>query len=187
MKIIKTEIPDVLEIKPGVYEDKRGYFIESFNYIRFLENNIESNFVQDNISKSVKGSIRGLHYQVGEKAQGKLCYVLVGKVLDIALDIRFGSPTFGKYVALELSEDNHSLIWIPPGFAHGFSVLSEKAIFMYKCTEYYSKEHERTILYNDPHLNIDWKVDNPIISEKDLKGKSLNEIEKDFIYSEMNK
>jgi dTDP-4-dehydrorhamnose 3,5-epimerase len=185
MKIIKTDILGVLQIKPDVYEDTRGYFLESFNLNRYVENNLEMNFVQDNISKSLKGTIRGLHYQIGDKAQGKLCQVISGKVLDIALDIRFGSPTFGKYVALKLSEDNHLQLWIPPGFAHGFAVLSDEAIFMYKCTELYSKEHERTIFYNDPQLNINWGIDNPVISEKDLKGKSLTEIEQDFVYSEM--
>lgn len=187
MRINKTKIPDILEINPDVYGDSRGYFFEAFNFNRFLLNDIETSFVQDNISKSSRGTIRGLHYQIGDRAQGKLCQVITGRVLDIALDIRFGSPTFGKYVALELSEDNHTQLWIPPGFAHGFSVLSDEAIFMYKCTEFYSKEHERTILYNDPTLKINWRVDNPVISEKDLNGKTLNEIEQDFTYSEMKK
>ncbi len=187
MKIIKTEIPDILIIEPDVYKDTRGYFWESFNFYRFSKYNIETDFVQDNISKSFKGTIRGLHYQIREKKQGKLCQVLTGKVLDIALDIRFGSPTFGKYFAQEISEENHFQIWIPPGFAHGFSVLSEEAIFLYKCTEVYSREHERTILYNDPQLKINWKVENPVLSEKDLQWKTLNEIEQDFVYSEMQK
>ncbi|HSD63893.1 MAG TPA: dTDP-4-dehydrorhamnose 3,5-epimerase [Ignavibacteriaceae bacterium] len=187
MKIIKTDISEILIILPDVYKDSRGYFFESFNFNRFLINDIETSFVQDNISKSSKGTIRGLHYQTGDKAQGKLCQVIKGKALDIALDIRFGSPTFGKYVSFELSEDNHAQLWIPPGFAHGFSVLSDEAIFLYKCTEFYSKEHERTILYNDPQLNINWGVDNPVISEKDLNGKTLDEIEQDFTYSEMKK
>jgi dTDP-4-dehydrorhamnose 3,5-epimerase len=187
MKIIKTEIPDILVIKPDIYQDPRGYFFELFNINRFLEHRIEKNFVQDNISRSIKGTIRGLHYQVGEKAQGKLCQVITGKVLDVVLDIRFGSPTFGKYFTLELSEENYTQIWIPPGFAHGFSVLSDEAIFLYKCTEVYSREHERTIFYNDPQIKIDWKVENPVLSEKDLKGKTLKEIEQDFIYSEMQK
>jgi dTDP-4-dehydrorhamnose 3,5-epimerase len=185
MEILKTEIPDVLEIRPDVYEDARGYFLESFNKVRFLENNLEVKFVQDNISKSGRGTIRGLHYQVGEKAQGKLCQVITGRVLDIAVDIRFGSPTFGSFAALELSEKNHIQLWIPKGFAHGFSVLSDYAIFMYKCTDFYSKEHERSIIYNDPQLNINWRIKHPVISRKDLNGKLLAEIDKDFIYSEM--
>ncbi len=187
MEIIETTISDVLIIKPDVYQDSRGFFLESFNKLRFSEQNLETDFVQDNISKSLKGTLRGLHYQVGEKVQGKLCQVIAGKVLDIAVDIRFGSPTFGMHVAFELSGENHSQIWIPPGFAHGFSVLSDTAIFLYKCTDFYDKEHERTIIFNDPQLNIDWRVDNPIISEKDLNGKFIKEIDKDFIYTEMKK
>ena len=143
---------------------------------------IDFSFVQDNISKSKKGTIRGLHYQIGEKAQGKLCKVIYGKVLDVAVDIRFGSPTFGKYFSSELSEENHTQLWIPPGFAHGFSVLSDEAIFSYKCTALYSKEHERAIIFNDPDLNIDWKVKNPIVSEKDFKAPLIKDIQKDFIY-----
>ncbi len=187
MEIIETTISDVLIIKPDVYQDSRGFFLESFNKLRFSERNLETDFVQDNISKSVKGTLRGLHYQVGDKAQGKLCQVIAGKVLDIAVDIRFGSPTFGMHVAFELSGENHSQLWIPPGFAHGFSVLSDTAIFLYKCTDFYDKENERTIIFNDPQLNIDWRVNNPIISEKDLNGKFLKEIDKDFIYTEMKK
>ncbi len=187
MKIISADIPEVLIIQPDVFEDPRGYFLESFNKARFNEYDLEVNFVQDNISRSGKGTIRGLHYQAGDRAQGKLCQVITGRVLDIAVDIRFGSPTFGKYVAQELSEENHTQLWIPPGFAHGFSVLSDYAIFLYKCTDFYSKEHERTIIYNDPQLNIDWGVDNPVISQKDLNGKSLNEIDRDFSYSEKKK
>lgn len=187
MQIIPAEIPDVNVIKPDVFEDSRGYFFESFNEARFIENNLEVNFVQDNISRSGKGTIRGLHYQIRNRAQGKLCQVITGRVLDVAVDIRFGSPTFGKYVAQELSEENHIQLWIPPGFAHGFSVLSDHAIFSYKCTDFYSKADERTIVYNDPRLNIDWRVDNPVISPKDMNGKSLVEIDRDFIYSEMKK
>lgn len=185
MEIKITEIPGVLEINPDVFEDDRGYFLESFNENRFLENQLETHFVQDNISKSGYGTIRGLHYQAGEKAQGKLCQVITGRVLDIAVDIRFGSPTFGKYVAKELSEENHTQLWIPAGFAHGFSVLSDYAIFLYKCTNFYSKEHERTIIYNDPQLNIDWGIENPVISQKDLNGKPFYEIDRDFNYSDM--
>ncbi|OGU79592.1 MAG: dTDP-4-dehydrorhamnose 3,5-epimerase, partial [Ignavibacteria bacterium RBG_16_35_7] len=139
-------------------------------------------FVQDNISKSKKGTIRGLHYQVCDFAQGKLCQVMYGKVFDVAVDIRFNSPTFGEYAAVELSEEKHNQIWIPPGFAHGFSVLSDVAVFHYKCTAYYSKEDERAIIYNDPDLGIDWKVLVPNVSEKDLKAMPLKEINKDFLY-----
>lgn len=182
MEVIKTELEGLLVIKPKVFGDERGYFFESYNEDVYRNAGIDYIFLQDNISKSKRGTIRGLHYQVGDKAQGKLCKVIYGKVLDVAVDIRFGSPTFGKYFSSELSEENHTQLWIPPGFAHGFSVLSEEAIFSYKCTALYSKEHERAILYNDPSLNINWKVENPIISEKDSRAKLLQEIQKDFIY-----
>ncbi len=182
MEIQETRIKDVLIITPKVFKDDRGYFLESFRKKVFTERNINLEFVQDNISKSRKNTIRGLHYQAGKFAQGKLCQVLFGRVLDVAVDIRFGSPTFGKYVATELSEDNHDLIWIPPGFAHGFSVLSEEAIFHYKCTNYYSKEDERAILYNDSTLNIDWNVNIPLVSAKDLEAVQFKDIGKDFVY-----
>ncbi|MGE5806074.1 MAG: dTDP-4-dehydrorhamnose 3,5-epimerase [Ignavibacteria bacterium] len=180
MEIIKTDLNGVLLIKPKVFSDDRGYFLESYRADIFNINEIKINLVQDNISKSRKGTIRGLHYQVGEKAQSKLCQVIYGRVLDVAVDIRFNSPTFGKHFAYELSDQNHFQIWIPAGFAHGFSVLSEEAIFYYKCSNYYSKEHERSIRFNDPDLGIDWKVENPLISEKDLQSKFFKEIEADF-------
>lgn len=182
METEKTNIPGLVLIKPKVFGDSRGYFFESFNKNKWKEIGLNPEFIQDNISKSKKSTIRGLHYQVGEFAQGKLCQVLQGKVLDVAVDIRFGSPTFGKHYAVELSEENHFIVWIPPGFAHGFSVLSEEAIFSYKCTKLYSKDHERSIIYNDEDINIDWKIDHPIVSEKDLNAKKFKEIEKDFIY-----
>lgn len=184
MEFCKTAIDGVLILKPKVFPDDRGFFFESYSEKNFLEEGLFLDFVQDNISFSKKGTIRGLHYQVGEFAQGKLCQVLSGKVLDVAVDVRFDSPTFGQHVTVELSGDNHNQIWIPPGFAHGFSVLSDIAIFHYKCTAFYSKQDERAILFNDPDLNIDWKVDALNISEKDLKGKSFNDIDKDFIYSD---
>ena len=160
---------------------RSGYFFESFTLNKYSKLK-SSGFVQDNVSKSKNGTIRGLHYQVGDFAQGKLCQVLFGNVLDVAVDIRFDSPTFGQYVALELTEEKHNQIWIPPGFAHGFSVLSEETIFSYKCTAYYSKKDERAIIFNDPDLGIDWKVESPSVSEKDLMANSFKEIEKDFIY-----
>lgn len=182
MEVIKTEFPGLLLIKPKVFGDNRGYFFESYNKEAYQKAGIDFHFVQDNISKSKKNTIRGLHYQIGSKAQGKLCQVISGKVLDVEVDIRFGSPTFGKYFASELTEENHTQLWIPPGFAHGFSVLSDEAIFSYKCTELYCKELERAILYNDKQLNISWKVDTPIVSEKDLQARLFKEINKDFIY-----
>ena len=182
MEVIKTELEGLIIIKPKVFADERGYFFESYNEDAYRKAGINHIFLQDNISKSKKGTIRGLHYQVVDKTQGKLCKVIYGKVLDVAVDIRFGSPTFGKYFSSELSEENHTQLWIPPGFAHGFSVLSDEAIFSYKCTALYSKEHERAILFNDSSLNINWKVENPIVSEKDLKAPILKNIQKDFIY-----
>ena len=184
MEFIKTRFEEVLVIKPRVFPDDRGYFFESFSERLFNEQGLFLNFVQDNISFSKKGTIRGLHYQVGEYAQGKLCQVISGRVLDVAVDVRFGSPTFGEYVAVELSDENHNMIWIPPGFAHGFSVLSETALFHYKCTAFYSKQDERAIMFNDEELNIDWKVEAVNLSEKDLKGSRFRDIEKDFIYSD---
>jgi len=132
MKISETPLKGLLLVEPDVFPDNRGYFFESYSRKRYDINGIQNDFVQDNISKSFRGTIRGLHYQIGECAQGKLCQVISGKVLDVAVDIRFGSPTFGRYYSAELSEDNHNQLWIPPGFAHGFSVLSETVIFMYK-------------------------------------------------------
>lgn len=184
MEFCNTKIDGVLILKPKVFPDERGYFFESYSEKNFLEEGLFLDFVQDNISFSKKGTIRGLHYQVGEFAQGKLCQVLSGKVLDVAVDVRFDSPTFGEYVAAELSGENHNQIWIPPGFAHGFSVLSETAIFHYKCTAFYSKQDERAILFNDPDLNINWQVDVLNISPKDLQGKSFKDIDKDFIFSD---
>ena len=183
MKVNKTEIAGLLVLEPDVFKDDRGFFFESYSKQRYENFGIPDVFVQDNISKSGKGTIRGLHYQVGEKAQGKLCQVLEGEVLDVAVDIRFNSPTFGKYFSQILNSDKKIQLWIPPGFAHGFSVLSDDAIFSYKCTNYYSKAHERTILYNDPDLKIDWKIDNPIVSEKDLSAAKFKDIEKDFVLS----
>ena len=183
MKIGETNIEGILIIQPDVFEDDRGYFFESYSRKKFREEGLELNFVQDNISKSKEGTIRGLHYQVGKSAQGKLCYVLSGIVLDVAVDIRFDSPTFGKYISQILSEENHTQLWIPPGFAHGFAVLSSEATFQYKCTNFYNKADERAILYNDKDININWKVENPIVSAKDLKAKKFNEIEKDFEFT----
>lgn len=182
MKIIDNQLNGLLLLELDVFGDERGYFFESYHLTRYSEFGISQPFVQNNVSKSVKNTLRGLHYQIGNAAQGKLVQVLVGKVLDVAVDIRFGSPSFGKYYSAEISEENHHQLWIPPGFAHGFSVLSAEAIFSYKCTALYSKNDERSILYNDPELNIDWKISSPLLSPKDLLGKKFSEIEKDFNY-----
>lgn len=182
MNITKTGIEGLLIIEPTVFSDDRGYFLESYNKLRYKEAGLNFEFVQDNISKSKKGTVRGLHYQIGEFSQGKLCQVIIGEILDVAVDIRFGSPTFGKHVSVILSEKNKKQFWLPPGFAHGFSVLSEEAIFSYKCTQVYDKNSERGILYSDADLIIDWKVDNPLVSDKDKAAIKFNEIEKDFVY-----
>lgn len=182
MNIEKVAIEGLLVITPDVFPDERGYFFESYNKEKFNNDGLGITFVQDNISKSKRGTIRGLHYQIGEHAQGKLCSVVIGKVLDVAVDIRFGSPTYGKYFALELSEENKKQLWIPPGFAHGFSVLSDEVIFSYKCTNVYNKQNERSIIFNDENLNIDWQVYTPVVSPKDLLAKKFSEIEIDFIY-----
>jgi len=184
MKIYQTEFPGLLLIEPKVFEDDRGYFFESYNKLKFESEGLNLNFVQDNFSKSTKGTIRGLHFQINPFAQGKLCQVIKGNVLDVAVDLRKNSPTFGKYYSVNLSEENHLQLWIPEGFAHGFSVLSEEAIFHYKCTNFYNRESERVIRFDDPDLKINWNVDNPIVSEKDLKGSLFSELPTYFVYEE---
>ncbi|MFA7288525.1 MAG: dTDP-4-dehydrorhamnose 3,5-epimerase [Melioribacteraceae bacterium] len=181
MKIEKTEIKDILLITPDVFEDSRGFFFESYNKQKFINEGLEINFVQDNFSKSAKGTIRGLHYQIEPKPQGKLCQVITGKVLDVAVDIRKSSPTFGKFFAVELSSKNKMQLWIPPGFAHGFEVLEEDTIFHYKCSGTYSKEHERAILYSDPRIGINWSTSAPIVSEKDKIAATLDKQKDLFI------
>jgi dTDP-4-dehydrorhamnose 3,5-epimerase len=183
MKIEDTALDGVKVILPDVYCDDRGYFFEIFQAKKYREIGIKEDFVQDNQSFSKYATIRGLHYQVGAYAQGKLIHVIKGKILDVVADIRFGSPTFGKYISMELSEENQKFIWIPTGFAHGFSVLSEDALVFYKCTAVYSPDHERGIIYSDPTLAIDWKVTNPLISKKDIIHPAFNQIKKDFIYN----
>ena len=182
MKFEKTFIDGLIIVTPDIFPDERGYFFESFNKKKFSEGGIDYNFVQDNISKSTHGTVRGLHYQVGDFAQGKLCSAVAGKVLDVAVDIRFGSPTFGRHFSVELSDETKKQLWIPPGFAHGFSVLSEIAIFGYKCTSFYNRESERGIKFNDPDLNIDWKIGSPIVSQKDLLANSFREMKEEFYY-----
>ncbi len=180
MEVHSSPLDGVVVIQPNVFTDERGYFYEAFNEQHYKQICGGRTFVQDNVSRSVKNTIRGLHYQIGDYAQGKLCNVIYGRVLDVAVDIRFGSPTYGHYFAIELSDTNHIQLWIPPGFAHGFSVLSDEAVFHYKCTAYYSKEHERAIRFNDSHLNIDWQVHTPIVSPKDLTAPDFKSIQKDF-------
>lgn len=169
MKFIQTEIPEVYIIEPTVYGDERGYFFESFKQKEFEKHIGKIDFVQDNESKSSYGVLRGLHYQMPPFSQSKLVRVLKGKVLDVAVDIRKSSPTFGKHVAVELSEENKRQLFVPRGFAHGFVTLSKEAVFSYKCDNYYHKESEASIIYNDETINIDWKIDEKdiIVSEKD--------------------
>ncbi len=171
MNIIPTEIPDVLIIEPKVFGDSRGFFFEAFNARDFAEQTgITTHFVQDNHSRSVKGVLRGLHYQV-ENTQGKLVRVVQGEIRDIAVDVRKSSPTFGQWVAVHLSADNRRQLWIPPGFAHGFAVMSESAEFLYKTTHYYDPGAERCIRWDDPELAIDWQLDAPpLLSDKDKLG-----------------
>jgi dTDP-4-dehydrorhamnose 3,5-epimerase len=182
MKVHRTKIEGLLIIQPDVYYDKRGCFFESYNEKKYAEIRITKKFVQDNQSFSQRGAIRGFHYQVGDFAQGKLVQVVSGKAIDYAVDIRFGSPTFGEYVDIELSGENKLQLWIPPGFAHGFEALEDNTIIQYKCTAFYSKKYERGIIYNDSDLNIKWKTKNPIVSKKDLKNKLFKEIEEDFFF-----
>ncbi len=187
MKITKTKIEGLLIIEPDIYNDARGYFFESFNVQKYKDIGITDKFVQDNQSSSTKGTIRGLHYQVGQFAQGKLVRVVAGKAIDYAVDIRFGSQTFGKYAAVELSAENQKQFWIPVGFAHGFETLENNTILQYKCTSYYSKQNERGIIYNDPNIGINWKSETKLVSEKDKANIRLENIEKDFISKRKNK
>jgi dTDP-4-dehydrorhamnose 3,5-epimerase len=175
MRVTPTSIPDVLIVEPKVFGDARGFFFESFNQKNFKEiTGVDTEFVQDNHSRSSKGVLRGLHYQI-ENPQGKLVRVVRGAVFDVAVDVRRSSPTFGHWFGLELNEENHRQLWVPPGMAHGFFVLSETADFLYKTTEYYAPEHERCILWSDPEIGIDWPSIglDPVLSSKDLQGQFL--------------
>ncbi|MFB2881997.1 dTDP-4-dehydrorhamnose 3,5-epimerase [Floridanema aerugineum] len=178
MKTTATEIPDVLLIEPKVFGDSRGFFFESFNQQAFSEKTgVEVNFVQDNHSRSSKNVLRGLHYQI-EQAQGKLVRVVSGEIFDVAVDVRKNSPTFGQWVGYLLSAENKQQLWIPAGFAHGFLVVSETAEVLYKATDYYAPQHERSILWNDPDLAIAWPLDSePILSAKDIAGKPFKDAE----------
>ena len=168
MEIIKTPLEGLLVIKPKIFGDDRGYFFESWSKQSFAKIGLTLDFVQDNQSLSGKGVLRGLHFQNPPYAQGKLVRVIKGAVLDVAVDIRKDSPTYGQHFSVELSEENKTLVWIPPGFAHGFATLKDNTIFTYKCTEVYNKESEGALLWNDKDLNINWKVNDPLVSENDL-------------------
>jgi dTDP-4-dehydrorhamnose 3,5-epimerase len=195
MNVIPTKIPELLIIEPKVFGDERGFFVETYNEPRYKEMGITGDFIQDNLSKSKKGVLRGLHYQAPPFAQGKLVTVLAGAVLDVAVDIREGSPTFGQYVAVELTVENKRQFWIPAGFAHGFVTLEDDTLFAYKCTNVYSPEHDRGVKFDDAAVGIEWPrltEDGDsgkqnlefIISEKDQNQPLLKDIAKEFIYQE---
>jgi len=177
MEIVETRIPDLYVVKPTVFKDNRGYFFESYNKEAFLRSGIDQNFVQDNESKSVKGVLRGLHFQKPPFAQGKLVRVIKGAVRDVAVDLRKSSPTYGQWASIDLTEDNKWMYWVPPGFAHGFVTLEEDTVFFYKCTNVYNKASEGSIRWDDPDLNIDWGIENPVLSDKD----KVSPLFKDFI------
>ena len=178
MNIIKTEIEGLIIIEPRIFKDARGYFFESFSQREFEEKICQTTFVQDNESYSCYGVVRGLHFQQAAFSQAKLVRVVKGAVLDVAVDIREGSPTYGQHAAIELTEENHRQLFIPRGFAHGFAVLSDEVIFQYKCDNYYAPQSERGIAWNDPALNIDWRIpaDKIILSEKDTKYPLLKDL-----------
>ena len=178
MQAIQTSIPEIIIFEPKIFGDDRGFFYESFNQKVFEEaTGLTANFVQDNHSKSAKNVLRGLHYQI-QQPQGKLVRVTSGEVFDVAVDIRKSSPTFGQYVGVHLSAENKSMLWVPPGFAHGFVVLSETAEFLYKTTDFYAPQFERCISWSDPDIAIEWPIEgSPLLSAKDQQGANLNEAE----------
>lgn len=181
----RLEIPGLVLIEPKVFPDGRGFFIETYKYLDFANFGIKERFVQDNYSKSTqKGVLRGLHYQTPPFSQGKLIQVISGEIFDVAVDIRIGSPNYGKWISVNLSSENKKMLYIPSGFAHGFCTLSEITEVMYKCTNNYSPRNERGIIWSDPSLKIKWPVGNPILSAKDAEYSTFDKIEKDFRYNE---
>jgi len=179
----RLEIPEVVLVRAKAFHDSRGFFMEAYKFSEFVSNGISVRFVQDNFSRSTRrGVLRGLHYQKDPKAQGKLVMVLRGRIWDVAVDIRRGSPTYGRWVAAELSEDEHTMLWVPPGFAHGFCVLSDGADVLYKCTEEYAPELDRGIRWDDPDLAISWPVAEPVLSEKDASLPRLAETDHGVAY-----
>ena len=180
MEIIKTPLEGLLVINPRVFGDDRGYFFESWSKQSFAKVGLDLDFVQDNQSLSSKGVLRGLHFQNPPYSQGKLVRVIKGAVLDVSVDIRKDSPTYGQHFSRELSEENKTIVWIPPGFAHGFVTLEDNTIFSYKCTGVYNKESEEALLWNDKDLNINWEINNPLVSEKDLVAGNFKDFESKF-------
>jgi dTDP-4-dehydrorhamnose 3,5-epimerase len=175
VNVIETELPEVLIVEPDVFGDARGFFMETWNGARYEEHGIPNRFVQDNLSFSAHGVLRGLHFQYPQ-AQGKLVCALQGEVFDVAVDIRVGSPTFGRWTGVTLSAENKRQFWVPPGFAHGFVVTGENSLFSYKCTDYYAPEYDGSILWNDPKIGIEWPLETPSLSDKDLSAPALEGI-----------
>jgi dTDP-4-dehydrorhamnose 3,5-epimerase len=180
MQVKQTTIPGLLIIQPDIFKDARGYFFESYNKEKFKQIGIDTDFLQDNQSMSAKGTLRGLHFQNPPFAQGKLLSVIKGSVMDVAVDIRKHSECYGKYFSIVLSEENKTMFWVPPGFAHGFVALEDNTIFSYKCTQVYSKSSEGSLRWNDPDLNIDWNIEGPLISEKDKLAPYFAELKSLF-------
>jgi len=178
----KLELPEVILITPKTFQDDRGFFFETYQDSDFKANGIDVNFVQDNHSMSKKGVLRGLHYQINPKAQGKLVRVVSGKIYDVVVDIRQGSPNFGKWVSVELSAENRNLLWVPAGFAHGILALEDNTELLYKVTDYYSPGNDRSILWNDSAIGIKWPISKPDLSEKDLKAPTFKNAEINFHY-----
>lgn len=183
MQFEKTFIPDLIVIKPRVFEDARGYFFESYNRKNFVEAGINDDFIQDNQSLSEAGVLRGMHFQVPPFAQSKLVRVIRGSVLDVVIDIRKGSPTYGKHFSIELSEQNKTMLYIPIGFAHGFLTLQDQTLFSYKCGDLYNKSAEQGIMWNDPDININWNINNPVLSDKDKTSIQLKDFESPFTFT----
>jgi dTDP-4-dehydrorhamnose 3,5-epimerase len=178
----RLAISEVILIEPEIFRDERGFFAETYKYSDFAQIGIKEHFVQDNYSRSIRGVLRGLHYQKNPNAQGKIVQCIKGNVFDAAVDIRKGSPTFGQCVSVELSEYNNLILYVPPAFAHGFVVLSEEAYVVYKCTREYSQEHDRGIIWNDPSIGIQWPINDPIVSEKDKRHPALKDADNNFKY-----
>jgi dTDP-4-dehydrorhamnose 3,5-epimerase len=180
MQIIETELPGVIELQPRVFRDARGFFMETYHRDRFTEMGVHETFVQDNLSRSVRGTLRGFHYQLNQP-QAKLCWVIEGEVLDVTLDIRRGSPHFGKSTSLHLSAAKQNQIFIPVGFAHAFLALTDGVLFAYKCSQFYDAKSEYGILWSDPELKIDWEIENPSVSEKDAQFLRLSEVPQEHL------
>lgn len=183
MKVSELPLPGLLLLQPDVYRDERGYFLEAYNQKKLQEHGISERFVQENQIFSRQNTIRGLHYQVGDFAQGKLVRTLTGAIIDVAVDIRFGSPTYGKHFKIELTAENNKQLWIPPGYAHGVLTVSKTSLLAYLCTAHYNLKSSRVISYNDPDLTIDWGVEKVIASQADAAGQQFRSIGKDFVYN----